>query len=266
MIDRKELAEELLLRQNVRKAIRIVSEKKQLREHKNQNEENALRQLIRSLVLEGNAVATSSKHANTGINFLEDLLKNSNILSTLRAGYKSLTTDDQQRQSYRNHIEVFVKRSLAPEEERKRAGDIQEDINIEVDRPEDDPDFIDVEEDDRSDDEVDRDDATIAGADLTGRDRAYRDFKRIEKEILEVFDDLDNPEDSSLFEEYLIKNLSLYFDKFESELEPTVEPPQASLDAQAGAGGEEEVDDVAAIELQELIKHLDIDDIIENLL
>ena len=32
----------------------------------------------------------------------------------------------------------------------------------------------------------------------------------------DAYDDLDNPEDIRLFEEYLIKNLALYFDKYET--------------------------------------------------
>ena len=40
-------------------------------------------------------------------------------------------------------------------------------------------------------------------------------LKNIEKNVLTAFDDLDNPEDMALFEEYLIKNLALYFEKWE---------------------------------------------------
>ena len=72
-----------------------------------------------------------------------------------------------------------------------------------------------------------------------------------------------------MFEEYLLKNLALYFEKFESELQPTVEPPPeaaaAELDAEVDDGTDEPAD-VPEFELQEIIKHLNIDDIIENLL
>lgn len=276
MIDRIQFAQELLLRENIRKAIKVVKARKHQKSLVERQQETELRGVIRSLIKEANAVAASAKHANTGINFLEDLLKNSNLLSVLRTGYKSLTSNKEQRNSYRNHIEVFIKKSLAPEASLKQAPRLEEDISIDVDNPEDDPDFIDVEEDDRSDEEVERDEGTIQGADLTGRDRAYRDFKRIEKEILEVFDDLSNDEDSALFEEYLIKNLALYFDKFESELDVDVAEPEEAAAAEPGGPGTEvipieepavpEDEEVANIELQEVIKHLNIDDIIENLL
>ena len=273
MIDRKEFAQELILREQIRRAIRIIQQKRETKLGETLTEEVKLRSLIRSLLTEKNAVAVAAKHANTGINVLEDLLKNSNILFVLEQGYKSLTTTLEQRQSYRNHIEVIIQKALAPEEERKIAGRLKEDVTIDIDNPEDDPDFIDVEEDTRSDDEKDLEDITLPGADLTGRNKAFRDFKDIEKSILEAFDDLDNPEDSGLFEEYLIKNLALYFDKYETELQADVAEPAAALAATAGAEvqdaelgldtGEEEG---AAIELQELIKYLNLDDIVHNLL
>ena len=259
MIDRKEFAEELQLRESIRKAIAIVQNRKRIAANKILKEESELRGIIQYLIQEKNAVATSAKHANTGINVLEDLLKNSNVLSVLQQGYKSLTTTPEQRQSYRNHIEVFIKKSLAPEEERKIAGRVQEDINIDIDDPEDDPDFIDVEDDTRSDDEKELESLTLPGADLTGRNKAYRDFKNIEKVILQAFDDLDNPDDSSLFEEYLIKNVALYFDKYEAELEANVEEPADALEAEADV--EDPIDDeIANIELQELVQHLNIED------
>ena len=270
MINRKELAQEVMLREQVRKAIDIVRQTRNRRLLQRQKEESTLREFVRALIREGNAVAVSAKHANTGINVLEDLLKNSNVLSVLEMGYKSLTTDKFQRDSYRNHIEVFIQRALAPEQERKIAGRIKEDVTIDIDNPEDDPDFIDVEEDTRSEEEVELDGLSIPGSDLTGRNKAYRDFKNIEKVILQAFDDLDNQVDSTLFEEYLVKNMALYFDKFESELQGVVEEPEIAAAAVADAEGDniDDSDQIANIELQlqELIKHLDMDDLIENLL
>jgi hypothetical protein len=136
-----------------------------------------------------------------------------------------------------------------------------------VDRPEDDPDFIDVEEKEvvKSDGEVEKEEFAITGEDKTGRNKAYTDFQTISKVILRAYDDLDNPDDLIMFEEYLIKNLALYFDKFEADLEATVEEPEAAADAEPNLGnaaGEEETD----IKLQEVLRHLDIDDIIKNLL
>jgi hypothetical protein len=274
MNNRKEIAEEILLRENIRKAIKIVSAKRSENLLAEQREEDLLRSLIRDLVTEAqSAVAAVAKHDNTGINALEDLLKNTNVLSVLETGYKSLTTDLQQRSSYRNHILNAVKAALAPEESRKAAGEdveITEDVDITVgDRPEDDPDFIDVEEKEEVEVEEDpKEEFGLDGEDKTGRNRAFTDFSNIEKNILIAFDDLDNVEDITMFEEYLIKNLSLYFDKFEGELQTNVDEPPAAADAVADAddASAEPATDMPEFELQEVAKFLNIDDIIKNLL
>jgi len=284
MIDRKELAEEIILRENVRKAINVILQRRDVKALQEQKNEVELRSLVRDLIAEGqSAVASVAKHDSTGINALEDLLKNTNVLSVLETGYKSLTTDDQQRESYKNHILNAVKSSLAPEESRKGAGEdveiteeIDEDIDIAIgDRPEDDPDFIDVNDEEVEEVEVDeKEQFGLEGEDKTGRNRAFTDFQDIEKVILTAFDDLDNTEDISMFEEYLLKNLSLYFEKFEGELQTTVEPPPESVNAVADDPAPAETDDngadaeteMPAFELQEIMKFLDIDDIIENLL
>jgi hypothetical protein len=277
MIDRKELAEEILLREHIRQAIGIVKERRQGQ----QLQEQKLRRHIREIMTEAQtAVSTQAKHASTGINTLEDLLRNSNILSVLETGYKSLTTDENQRKSYANHILVAVEKILAPEESRKEAGEniavstqtteLEEDISLEIgDKPEDDPDFIDVGEEEvvKSDGEVEKEEFAISGEDKTGRNKAFTDFQTIEKVILRAFDDLDNPQDRELFTEYLIKNLSLYFDKYESDLAQNVDEPAAAADAEPTLEpGAAEEEDIANIELQEVLRHLNIDDIIENLL
>ena len=277
MIDRKELANEILLRENIRQAIGIVTNRRKRRAL----DEVRLRGHLRGLIQEAQtAVSTQAKHASTGINSLEDLLRNSNILSVLETGFKSLTTDPEQRKSYANHILVATEKILAPEESRKEAGEnisvsketeeLAEDISMEIgDRPEDDPDFIDVGDEEivKSDGEVEKEQFAITGEDKTGRNKAFTDFQNIEKVILRAFDDLDNPQDRQLFTEYLIKNLSLYFDKYESDLQQNVEEPLAAQDAEPtlDPGGAED-DEIANIELQEVLKHLDINDIIENLL
>jgi hypothetical protein len=273
MIDRNDFVQELTLRENIRGVVRIIRKRHVAMINELKYQEEGLRDVVRELIQEAQtAVSTTAKHANTGINTLEDLLRNSNILSVLEGGFKSLTTDPVQRQSYRNHILVAVEKILAPEESRKEAGDeeiaeLQEDINIEVGRPEDDPDFIDVEDKEvvKDDGEVAKEEFALGGEDKTGRNKAFTDFQTIEKVILRAFDDLDNPEDRDLFGEYLIKNLALYFDKYESDLDANVEEPAAAVDAEpdlAPVGDEE----IANIELQEVIGHLNIDDIIEHLL
>jgi hypothetical protein len=277
MIDRNELAEELVLRENVRKAIRHVLRAKAERAL---NEETELRSIIRNLLESQSAVAAVAKHDSTGINALEDLLKNTNVLSTLETGYKSLTTNTEQRVSYRNHILNAIEKSLAPEESRKEAGEDeelgapkQEAVEIDIsDRPEDDPAFIDVSDEEEVIEEPDeRDTFGISGEDKTGRNRAFTDFQDIEKNILTAFDDLDNPSDVAMFEEYLLKNIALYFDKYESELQTNVEEPAAARDATADVptdtadNGQDDLTDVPEFELQEGVT-VDFDSLIEKLL
>jgi hypothetical protein len=287
MIDRKEFAEEIILRESVRKAIRVVTSRRTKKSLMEIADEATLRSMIRVMVAESQApVADQAKHDSTGINVLEDLLKNTNLLSVVETGYKSLTTRDEddppegptkQRLSFMNHILNAVEKSLAPEESRKGAGEdveITEEVDITIaDDPTDDPDFIDVE--DKEEVEVDeREDFGINGEDKTGRNRAFTDFKDIEKNILTAFDDLDNPQDIALFEEYLIKNLVLYFEKWEAELVNKSEPPALAADAEAdepaaAAPADDEADPETGMpdfERQESANLFDIDDILKNIL
>ena len=276
MIDRNEMAQEILLRKNVSKAIKIVLERRGAREAERTEGERALRGIVRELLEGQSAVASVAKHDSTGINALEDLLKNTNVLSVLETGYKSLTTDKNQRESYKNHILSAIQKSLAPEESRKEAGEnveITEEIDIGItDRPEDDPDFINVNDDDKEEEPEppdEREEFGLDGADKTGRNRAFTDFQDIEKVVLTAFDDLDNPEDIAMFEEYLLKNIALYFEKYEGELQTNVPEPEIAASAVAdadGAAGADAATDTPEFELQEVIKYLNIDDIIENLL
>ena len=275
MIDRNEFAEELILRENVRKAIRHVLNK---RNKKQLSEEKELRRYIRDLFESQAAVAAVAKHDSTGINSLEDLLRNTNVLSTLETGYKSLTTTKQQRDSYRNHILTAVEKALAPEESRKAAGEDEElgspkqevlDITID-DRPEDDPAFIDVNDaEDNVEPPDEREAFGIEGQDKTGRNRAFTDFKDIEKNILTAFDDLDNAEDIKMFEEYLIKNLALYFDKFESELQTDVPEPEiaqsAAPDSPSAADGLDDETEMPEFELEEGTE-VNLESLIDSLL
>ena len=76
-------------------------------------EEHQLRMQLRGIILEQSINEsedpTVDVHDNTGINTLKDLLKNTNVLSTLREIYKTLTTDENQKQSFRAHIVKWCK-------------------------------------------------------------------------------------------------------------------------------------------------------------
>ena len=251
-----------LLRENVRDLISLVKKK-----NKNtQTEEQKLRAIIREfLQYELKEAKTPDNdpapHKSTGINVLEDLLKK--IIPQIEDDYKLLTTSEEQRESYRAHIIDAVVKTLSPVELNNDAageasqGDLDEDIDVEIsdDGGEDDM-FIDInpEEPDEEEEEQDpRDAFGIEGKDTTGRNMAYTTFKKIESQIIDAYDMLSNPEDQELFFDYLIANLKLYFDKFEAEIQPSVEEPtnkeydsakdeQPEVGGEAPEGGEETLD------------------------
>jgi hypothetical protein len=64
--------------------------------------------------------------------------------------------------------------------------------------------------------------------DETGRNMAYTSFRKISQYILDAYDSLANPKDKEIFLDYLVTNLKLYFDKFEDEMQNTVEEPTTS--------------------------------------
>ena len=108
MIKREELVTEQKLRSYIRNKIQNnINEQKQ----KQFNEEQQLRQVIRSLLKESD-ISDVHPHRSTGINVLEDLLKK--MIPTVRTDYKRLTTSLEQRESFRAHFMNAIKKSLLP--------------------------------------------------------------------------------------------------------------------------------------------------------
>ena len=231
--------EEHELRSSIRSLIRYVKTKRL-------NEESQLRQIISSL-LEHELKALNERQTadvdptpnkSTGINVLEELLKK--IVPVLEDDFKSMTTDPEQRKSFRAHIVQAIIDTLTPVDANTKAGDmeaaenaLEEEIDIQITDDEagpiDDEKFIDIRTDaEKSADEEPedpREDFGIEGADETGRNIAYSTFKKIESNIIDSYELLSNPEDQELFYDYLIANVKLYFDKFETELAGSVEEP-----------------------------------------
>ena len=227
MIDRNTLIEEYKLRMTIRKAIHNIVESET-------NKEDKLRSFIRHLIKED---AEKNPHRSTGINVLEDLLKK--IVPQLEQDYKKLTSNAEQRESFRTHVINAVQNALAPSKASAEASDKQisideeeGDITMSVgEEPADSesPDeeaFIDIDggsgEDELSDEESF---AIGADGDETGRNMAFTAFERIEKSIIDSYGLLANDEDRELFYDYLLTNLKLYFDKFEDELASVLPEP-----------------------------------------
>src|SRR5574343_114508 len=83
----------------------------------------AIRAVIQKKLLESKSttkISDASSHPQTGINVLENVLKK--IIPSLEDAYKSLTTDKEQRLSFRVHILNAVKNALLPEEVNYNAG------------------------------------------------------------------------------------------------------------------------------------------------
>ena len=223
--------EEKVLRENIRQIIRHVKSKQKL------NEENKLRMIIQKMMdfdlFEGQTPDVApAPNKSTGINVLEELLKK--IIPILETDYKSLTTNSDQRQSYRAHVINAVDNSLTPAKLNNQAadseGDLEEEIEINVGNESPDDKFIDIRTDaekNAEEEEVDPRDSFGSGVDgdETGRNVAYQSYKKIESSIIDSYELLANPEDQELFYDYLIANLKLYFEKFEEELASQVEEP-----------------------------------------
>ena len=244
--------EEKSLRENIRHLIRHVKQK-------SINEETQLRGLINQFIdievasgqlSEGQTPDVSpTPNKSTGINVLEELLKK--IIPVLEVDYKSLTTNSEQRDSFRAHVLNAVVNSLTPAQINNDAaedrGDLDEEIEINVGAGADDDKFIDIRTDaekSAADEEEEEDPRDEFGADVegdqTGRNVAYQSYKKIETSVIDSYELLSDPEDQELFYDYLIANLKLYFDKFEEELADSVEEPtnQAYDMAKSGEAGE----------------------------
>jgi len=279
--------EEKLLRENIRKAIQIVQKRKEEDAQHALLEEQMLRKIVRKLLQE-EAVADFAPNQSTGINVLEELLKK--IIPVLEEDFKSLTTNVEQRNSFRAHVVNGIESLLAPaevnaeapvpgapeadalEELLKKVNEIEVTVGGDDEMPEE---FIDIsgeeEEEEEPATEEEEFGAGIAHQEynLTGRNMALRSFKKIRQNILDSYDVLADDEDREIFYDYLITNVKLYFDRFEEELAPSVEEPTTPEydDAAAGAAedveGEEEMEEL--MESFKLEEYIDLDGLLESI-
>jgi len=218
-IDRQEIVEELRLRKLIRKAIVIAESKRTKKQESETLEEERLRRVIRNLIAEAEVGDTEdSPYDSTGLN----------VLKTIETGYKELASSKEQRDSFASHMLKAVENTLAPLRAMDKSDQLEEDIDINVgqDRPED---MADVRVD-KGEQEVE--DFGIEGEDLTGRDKAYETFNKVETQIVDAYKTLHNPEDVKAFYDGLLMNLDLYFKKFEDEIQPSVSAPETAADVQ----------------------------------
>tara|TARA_R100000406_G_scaffold24250_1_gene15527 strand:- start:750 stop:1541 length:792 start_codon:yes stop_codon:yes gene_type:complete len=233
MKDRIELVEEQLLRENIRKIIKIARKKKV---EKETLEESTLRSVIRGIIQEKIAINDEVPHEKTGINKLRRTLKK--IIPQIRDDYLTLTTDPAQRKSYIAHLVNGVDNLLAPIETNIDAPDsprnndsLEEDMDeqIDIEVGSDDDQFIDIGDDilpSEEEEEIEIDDEeelVTRGLDTkendeTGRNEAIATFKQIQGTIVDDFGTLANDEDRELYHDYLKTNILLWRDRFEEVL------------------------------------------------
>ncbi len=121
MISHEQLAAEMKLREQVSKIVSIVRSRNINKKVPQIIEEQQFREILQNLILEA-AVDEPEKdpHPATGINVLEDLLKK--IIPILEDDFKVLTTNEEQRNSFRAHIIHAVRNTLAPVRSNDNAG------------------------------------------------------------------------------------------------------------------------------------------------
>ena len=189
-----------------------------------------LRKIIRHLIVEAKKEVESAPHSSTAINLLEELLKQ--ILPGIEVDYKTLTTSEEQRESFRANLLDAVSKLLAAEDVNTEAGtDMEmdvplEEIDIKVDdkEPPSDDMFIDIDDDGKIPEE-EEEAFGIEGQEETGRNMAAKTYDKIEKNIVDSYAILSDDRDRKTFRDYLITNIKMYFDKYEAELSTEVEEP-----------------------------------------
>tara|TARA_R100001015_G_C4552379_1_gene113952 strand:- start:30 stop:818 length:789 start_codon:yes stop_codon:yes gene_type:complete len=233
-LNRNKLIAEELIRSHVRKRIsEKLEERKKI--------ENSFRLVIRKIITEAETGSSEAPSRSTGINVLASLLEK--IVPILEDDYKMLTTSDEQRESFKNHIVQAVKNSLKPIDA-PAAGELPENyefvvdadmlkekLKIDLDPEEDDSESVEGEFIDIDSDKEESEDfgSGLEDQNRTGRNFAASTFKKIETQIVDSFDMLADDEDKNIFYEYLLTNLLLYFDKFEDDI--TAEAPEQSTAA-----------------------------------
>ena len=246
-IDRQQFLDELKLREQIRRAISIIGERKQNQQAQMLAEEKRLRQVIRKLLKEEEGQGDES----TGISYLRRDLKK--IIPELEGGYKALRSKQEQRDSYRAHVVNAMKDIILRGDTNFNAKSDEDALSDGVDAPIDtglneeiDVKFGDSEnfpdpekkldigrekpeelqEPEENEEDKELSDFSIEGEDKTGAAAALTSMKQIEKVIINTYSTLYDPTDRELYADYLITNTQLYFDEFEKELQTIIPEPE----------------------------------------
>lgn len=226
----------------------LFMESKGKKKMNNNNEEKILREYIRAVLKKklNEASIEDTPTRSTGLNKLVAVLKI--ILPSLESSYKALTTDKAQRDSFRKYIIKAYLDTLAPQdvladmpmmESMDYAHELnEEDVDAEVAGLQgkkidlDDPFGEKAEEEEQkkkekeekkqdklklaAEPEASKPFPTITGLDPTGRDAAIEVYKKTADAIIRSYRTLHNQQDQKIFKDYLITNVLLYMDQYES--------------------------------------------------
>jgi hypothetical protein len=225
-------------------------------------QENKLRSVIRDILLEKKSTTTLNPHQLTGINSLETVLKNT--MATMEADYKTLTTSQEQRDSYRAQIQHSFDNLFTRVLTNKDA-DENPDIDGQLEESEEelqetgtsirivdeDNPFIDIDGDGQPDREEDPQqgeppvEEPMQGIDATGRGKALKTVTKISPQVESALSELSDPVDLEAFVKYFKINLNLYLDKYNDELVQNLDQIEAEpepddvVDTEDGLGGDE---------------------------
>lgn len=238
MIDHEQVLQEFNLRRLIRKVIRIRKYKMDKQINESAREEEKLRHIIRTLLVESDVDADTNPapYASTPVNALADAFNQ--ILPVIKAGLRKLAKPEE-RESYRAHmlqkfqsifsnfegldsqlVGAIGEGDLTEQEEDK------DKINIKID----DPDRIvpDIEKDrfkeEKPDPEKQKEDEfgefKIAGEDPTGARIAFETISdsNIEQVLSDKRKVLFTPEYKQQFKDYALYNVDLWLLTYEKEL------------------------------------------------
>ena len=120
-VNREEFIQELILREHIREIASARFRQKKGETSALLQEEKVLRDVVRKLIKE--AADEMAPHENTGINVLADLLKK--IVPQLETEFKMLTTDAEQRESFRAHVINATQNALATSQSVEEPGEME---------------------------------------------------------------------------------------------------------------------------------------------
>lgn len=254
--DKEMTEDEKILREHIRRRLKETFLEQKRQEHQ-------LRLIVRSLLMEGD-LSDTHPHRSTGINTLEDVLKKSiptlrvdykklttdesqrksfraHIVKAIIDALKPETVNSQYLQGGEGGSSALLSEPTGGDDEGEDL-DV-EDVDLELDDEDDDLKAleeaeIEIDIDDEGDENkklpVEDDDEPspeeefgggLEGMDETGRNHAYTSYRKISQYVLDAYDSLANPKDKKIFLDYLVTNIKLYFDKFEDELQKSVDEP-----------------------------------------